>query len=514
MSNAFISYSGHSPLDAKIALRFAERLSPQHQVFIQTRILPGSSWPDMVDEGLRKADFMILVLSTSAASSDMVIEEVRRAVRLKEAHGKPILLPVRLGNVDMPYDLAAKVNRIQHLKWSADGDEDAIAERLLAILAGAEEPADEVDALPKTQALSADGAPAASHNHAAPLPAFDPSWLKSLDAQGGAVRLDSPFYVVRNHDNVCRQRIQGDGKTLLISGARQSGKSSLLARLFQAAKDAGIRAVYIDFQAFAQPQLASLDVLLLAIANQLYDDLSLNEEPAIAWKPHRTAQQNLTRYLQQQLAGQQPSKLLLLMDEVDRLFAFPALRDDFFALVRYWHEQRAVNVPMTLLNLALAYSTEASMFIKNENQSPFNVGERFELGDFSREQLVALDIRHGSPIANAGEVDQFMDLLGGHPYLVRKALYELVTGQLSAVQLRATATAEDGPFGDHLKHYMLQFHGAGDLRPAMREVLQNSRCPDDLSFYRLRSAGLVRGPDRLHAAARCGLYGAYFGAHL
>jgi hypothetical protein len=154
------------------------------------------------------------------------------------------------------------------------------------------------------------------------------------------------------------------------------------------------------------------------------------------------------------------------------------------------------------------------MFIKNDNQSPFNVGERFELGDFDRAQAQALNALHGSPLPSDQEIDRFMILLGGHPFLLRKALYELAVGQRTPAWVFQTAAHDDGPFGDHLRYYMLRFHENADLRQPMREVLQNGQCPDDMSFYRLRSAGLVRGPDRQHAEVRCGLYRQYFGAHL
>jgi hypothetical protein len=134
MAKAFISYTGHAKLDATIAAFFAEYLANHHhEVFIQTKIAPGQSWPEVVDAKLKDADYLIVLLSTQSSSSDMVIEEVRRAVKLKQAQGRPVVLPVRLGTVEMPYDLGAKVNRLQHLKWAADGDETAIATRRIEL---------------------------------------------------------------------------------------------------------------------------------------------------------------------------------------------------------------------------------------------------------------------------------------------------------------------------------------------------------------------------------------------
>lgn len=517
MAKAFISYTGHANPDDKLANYFADYLdNRQHAIFIQTKIAPGESWPEVVDAKLKDADYLILVLSTEAARSDMVIEEVRRAVRLRQDNGHPIVLPVRLGEVEMPYDLGAKINRIQHLKWLADGDEAAIAAKLDEVLSGGEiGPEEPQPASPVAATLSADGSQAQSDKEAAcPLPAFDASWLKSLDASGGAVRLDSPFYIERPDDDTCKQRVVAKGRTLLVSGPRQIGKSSLLARLYQQARDKQVRVVYLDFQILSNKELASLDSLLPSLANQIYDDLNLNNDPGTVWRANRTAGQNLTLYLRNEVIGAQMAPMVILMDEVDRIFKFPDYRDDFFALVRYWHTRRAVDPKLEWLNLVLAYSTEASFFIQNENQSPFNVGERFDLHDFNRAQFDQLNSRHGSPVKNVKDADTLMDLLGGHPFLVRHTLYELALNKISVDDLIASAASDDGPFSGHLQYYMLRLLEADSLRQPLKSVLLNRSCPDDASFFRLRSAGLVRGVDRMNAAPRCGLYAQYFGARL
>lgn len=156
---------------------------------------------------------------------------------------------------------------------------------------------------------------------------------------------------------------------------------------------------------------------------------------------------------------------------------------------------------------------EDSAFITNPNQSPFNVGEKFFLADFTKQEIEDLNFKHGSPIATA-EMDRVLSLFGGHPFLVRQALYVLVSGGITLADLEAEAANDDGPFGSHLQYYLLRMSEHADLKQALKSVLLTGACPDDKLFYRLRSIGLVRGHDRLHAALRCGLYAAYFGARL
>jgi hypothetical protein len=232
----------------------------------------------------------------------------------------------------MPYDVGAKLNRLQHLKWLADGGETLIAAKLHEVMSTGQAPPDEPELGPaKAAVLSADGSPSQAKDQlACPLPAFGGSWLKSLDAQGGPVRLESPFYVSHPNDETCKQQVGEKGCTLLIRGDRQIGKGSLLARLYQHTLDEKLRAVYIDFRVLDQRQLQSLDVLLLSIAHQIYDDLSPNNAPQPIWKDYLAAGQNLTRYLQKEIVGTSPEPVVLFMDEVDRVFTHDNYRDDFF----------------------------------------------------------------------------------------------------------------------------------------------------------------------------------------
>jgi hypothetical protein len=69
------------------------------------------------------------------------------------------------------------------------------------------------------------------------------------------------------------------------------------------------------------------------------------------------------------------------LDEVDRLFSVP-FGSEVFGLFRSWHNKRALDPsgPWARLTLAIAYATEAHLFITDLNQSPFNVGTRLALG--------------------------------------------------------------------------------------------------------------------------------------
>src|SRR6185369_2500487 len=138
------------------------------------------------------------------------------------------------------------------------------------------------------------------------------------------------------------------------------------------------------------------------------------------------------------------------LDEVDRFFPY-AYASEVFGLFRSWHNRRALDpsAPWHRLTLAMAYATEASLFITDINQSPFNVGTRLTLRDFTSEQVAELDRRHGAPLADPRDLAIFSSLVGGHPYLVRQGLLALATGTTLEALLELAPSVE-GPFGEHL----------------------------------------------------------------
>jgi hypothetical protein len=404
------------------------------------------------------------------------------------------------------------LERIQYRLWEGDGDEQTIgAEIVTAMMSQQSFAAPEAHltaAAPNN--LAADGnAVTAGSVLAAPLPSFDVRWLDKLENPGGTVRLDSPFYIERQLDQRAARLISKAGVTIRIRGSRQTGKSSALARLYQRARDLEQPAIYLDFQQLDEDLLGSLDSLLHYLANFLAQQLATNESPGRYWNTALGPKDKLNQFIQNDVLARIDKPLVLIMDEVDRVFAFP-YRNDFFGLVRSWHSRRAIDPAWTRLNLVLAYSTEATLLIKDQTQSPFNVGEAFHAQDLSRPQVEELNQKHGSPLKTVQETGLFMDLIGGHPFLVRKALYELVDGAQCFADLQACALDDDGPFSDHLRYYWCWLKDSDERREAMKSAILNGMVPSDDGFFSVRSAGLVTGHSREAVQPRCGLYRAYF----
>src|SRR6267378_6445398 len=232
-------------------------------------------------------------------------------------------------------------------------------------------------------------------------PLHTPPTHEVVDSQqikhtSGAVPLDSHFYIVRDTDEDFLQAIKNRDSIVLVKGARQMGKTSLLARGLQQARQSGAKVALTDFQKLNAKHLADVEAFYLTLGNFVADQLDLSVLPEDVWDKRRSPNTNFERYLRREVLGKVSGNFVWGLDEVDRLFTC-TFGSEVFGLFRSWHNERALDPqgPWSRLTLAIAYATEAHLFITDVNQSPFNVGTRLTLDDFDLKQLIDLNQRYG-----------------------------------------------------------------------------------------------------------------------
>lgn len=369
---------------------------------------------------------------------------------------------------------------------------------------------------PATRALLEElRGPEPARSPAASAPGGGRPEAPDLEAEGGAVPLGSRFYVSRPADPAFHEAISRRDSIVLVKGPRQVGKTSLLARGLQAAREEGARVVLTDLQKLAPEQLTSASALFRAFGEMMADQLDLDLSLDDAWNPQRGWNVNFERFLRRDLLAACEAPLVWGLDEMDRIFSCP-FSSVVFGLFRSWHNERSLNPegPWGRLTLAIAYATEAHLFITDLNQSPFNVGTRLGLEDFTRGEVAELCRRYAAPLQGEMELDRFYRLLGGHPYLVRRGLHCLAQGSLDLAELESRAAEDEGLFGDHLGRMLRALEQDPSLCEAVRALLKGKPCPSSEAFYRLRSGGVAAGASPAEARLRCGLYRSYLERHL
>jgi AAA domain-containing protein/TIR domain-containing protein len=499
----FISYKRGIEPDESVALKVYEALKQlRHEVFIDSIMPVGSHWALRIEEELSHADFLIAFLSSESTRSEMVVAEVETAYQLAKQRGeRPTILPVRLAYQEpLKYPLSAYLNHINWASWQSPDDTSRLIEELSQAISGG---------APATGRQEQSVTPTvASAQLSEPLPTAQPIPLELPD---GTIDTQSAFYVERQADQIALDAIQRQGVTITIKAPRQMGKSSLLRRVTDAGARAGKQIAFLDFQLFDRAALAEPRIFFQQFCSWISDKVEVENRVEEYWKTPLGNSYCCTRYVSHYLMEELSAPLVLAMDEVESIFD-ASFRSDFFGMLRSWHNERRVGSIWKHVDLALVTSTEPYQFVDNLNQSPFNVGEVVELTDFTPDQVADLNRRHRSPLSPQQEKD-LMALVGGHPYLIRRALYLVANERMSAADLFNHAAEDRGPFGDHLRHHLFRLGKSQALLEGLAQIIRHQKCHDEQVYFRLHGAGLVRRVDQ-GVMPRYRLYADFFRGRL
>ncbi|MAT42181.1 MAG: hypothetical protein CL609_07555 [Anaerolineaceae bacterium] len=512
----FIAYKQNTLNDANLAKILYDSLNDKgHDVFYDQGLRAGEEWLDRIDAEIKAADFLVVLLSTESIDSEMVRSEIYRAKEYHTVQGKPQILPIRVAfNGMLPYGISAFLNPKQYIYWhSANDNQKIVNSILLAINEKLPEKSDPFSQIPNTATiLSVDGRLLSKNELISPpSPEFDPRLIKHLSIPGGALSLSDKFYVEREEDNKLRQEIVRRGTTITIRAPRQTGKTSLLMRGLHYAREKGAQVIFLDGQSLGLDEKSEMDTFLRSLAELLVDELRIDGlQIEKSWNDRLVAQKNLTNLIEDHILSRFEEPIILAFDEADALLE-TRFYQHFFGLLRSWHNRRAMLSEWEKLNIVLVISTEPYILIDNIN-SPFNVGLKLNLTDFSQADFELLNYQHGSPL-NEAESSQAFDLLNGQPYLTRKLLYLLARNQLSWQEIEKKATSDNGPFGDHLRRLNWGIRTQSILQKALLQIISTGRCSNEDAIFRLQKAGLVIQNGDI-VTCRCGLYAQYFGHKL
>jgi hypothetical protein len=292
------------------------------------------------------------------------------------------------------------------------------------------------------------------------------------------------------------------------------GKTSLLGRGANWAKESDVRFATTDFQKIGSSQLASEDQFYKLLAATLARQLGLKYDFANEWMDVFGPGINMDNFVRTILEAV-PTQLIWFMDEADKLFGVP-YASDFFGLIRSWHNSRATESygPWGRFTIVIAYATEAHLFIQDLNQSPFNVGRQLNLKGFNVAEIAELNRRYESPLASPAEVQALNQLISGQPFLTRRALDVVKRGVMDLPTLLANADRDDGPFGDHLKRILVAVSQLPEVMAALRSSLDSPQLREVDGLHRLVSAGVMYQTGDNKLAYSCELYRRYLQGHM
>ncbi len=270
----------------------------------------------------------------------------------------------------------------------------------------------------------------------------------SFYVTGGTLRADAPSYVERQADKDLYESLL-DHEFSYVLTSRQMGKSSLMVRTSQKLREKGARVIALDLTAIGQNLTAEqwYDGLLLRIGRAL----DLEDEVENYWKenPRVGPCQRLFAALgelvlprcSQASSSAAPAtgasltgSLFIFVDEIDTVRSLPFSTDEFFAAIRECYNRRPEEPQFMRLTFCLLGVATPSDLISNARTTPFNIGRRIELTDFTAKEVEPLTrgIRHGEDgIEDMSQeeacllLERILHWTGGHPYLTQKLCREV-----------------------------------------------------------------------------------------
>lgn len=330
---------------------------------------------------------------------------------------------------------------------------------------------------------------------------------------GGQMPIDSPLYIQRPKAEAdSYAAITQPGGLIRIKGARQTGKTSLMARLAQQAEAQGYQPVLISFQLADKPVLQNLDQLLQWFCASVGLGMGLAPKIGTYWEPLFGSKVSCKIYFEQYLLSLSDRPIVLMLDDVDRLFRYVEVADEFFGLLRTWYEDAKVTDIWKRLRIVIAQSSEVYIPL-NINKSPFNVGLAIPLSPFTPADVQALAAAYGLDW-QLKDAAALCYLVQGQAYLTHLAIDCIWRTEVTLLQVLHQ------PLGSHvflpyLQHRLRQVQQHPSLAKALSQLLaaQSLLTAPLTAIYQLQGMGLIVLADDGPAIA-CDLFSRYFSTHL
>jgi len=140
-------------------------------------------------------------------------------------------------------------------------------------------------------------------------------------------------------ESICYETLLQPGALIRLKAPRLMGKTSLMTRVLAQLADLGYRTVSLSFElADRRTHLTNLNKFLRWFCLNLTRELGLPSQLDEYWDEEGMGSKvSCTTYLEEYLLAQADSPLTLCLDDVDVLFPYPEIYEDFFGLLRSPH---------------------------------------------------------------------------------------------------------------------------------------------------------------------------------
>jgi len=338
---------------------------------------------------------------------------------------------------------------------------------------------------------------------------------------GGTVQAGGGIYIKRKADDdlleLCKQ-----GEFAFILSSRQVGKSSLMVRTAQQLEKENIRSVTIDLSAIGVN--VTQDEWYLGILNEIHTALDLKSDIFAWWEQFSQLgpSQRLNNFFRDILLKEVKEQVVLFFDEIDSTLSIP-FSDDFYVALRAVYNARSTVSDFKRLSFVLVGVAAPSDLISDNKRTPFNIGRRVEINDFTLAE--ALPLVEGLGQQAVQILTWVFQYTNGHPYLTQRlcaylaTIKESLTEEEIAIAVEKLFTGEQGKQDNNLQFVrdMLSKRSPDVTKVLLvyRDIRSGRRVVDDersITKAHLKLSGLIRSEKGV-LQVRNEIYNTVFNVH-
>ncbi|MDJ0592003.1 MAG: CHASE2 domain-containing protein [Pleurocapsa sp. MO_226.B13] len=239
---------------------------------------------------------------------------------------------------------------------------------------------------------------------------------------GGSLASQSPSYVERRADRELEQALK-QGEFCYVLNSRQMGKSSLRIRAMSKLQAEGTVCIFIDLTGMGIQDLTP-EKWYAGIVCSLVSGYQLKFNWRSWWRDKRdllSPVQRLSLFIESVLLVEIPEKIVIFIDEIDRVLSQKFSLDDFFAFIHSCYQKRQVNSDYNRLTFTLLGVAAPKDLIDRKNQSPFDLGRAIDLRGFELKEALPLALGLCDKVPNPEQtLAEILSWTGGQPFLTQK----------------------------------------------------------------------------------------------